>query len=109
MAKVFIKIKDVGPCAELHRDPKTGIAWIKDGSTGLGNSCHANIDATGSVSGMKNLGYWGKDDRTVRSHGFIYNIDTFVVDEKNPYDMLAAEYCQCEACVERRSTEAKED
>ena len=30
----MIKIKDVGPCIELHRDPKTGIAWVKDGSTG---------------------------------------------------------------------------
>lgn len=108
MAKT-IKIKNVGSCAELHRDPRTGIAWVKDCSTGMGHSCHANIDATGSVRGMKKLGYWGKNDRTVRSHGFIYNIDTFVVDKKDPYDMLAAEYCQCEACVERRSAEVKED
>ena len=33
MTKVSTKIKDVGPCIELHRDPKTGIAWVKDGST----------------------------------------------------------------------------
>ena len=33
----------------------------------------------------------------------------FVVDKKDPYDMLAAKYCQCKACVERRSAEAKED
>lgn len=81
-------VRNVGPCAELHRDRKSGIAWIEDGSTGLGHSCHANIDATGSVRGMKALGYWGKEDRTVRSHGFIYNIDTFVVDEEDPYDAL---------------------
>lgn len=54
MAKT-IKIKNVGSCAELHRDPRTGIAWVKDCSTGMGHSCHANIDATGSVRGMKNL------------------------------------------------------
>lgn len=109
MTKVPTKLKDVGPHAELYRDPKTGIAWVKDGSTGLGHSCHSNIAATGSVSGMKNLGYWGRNDRTVKNHGFIYNIDTFIVNEKDPYDMLAAEYCQCEACVERRSAKAKED
>lgn len=103
------KIKNIGSCAELHRDPKSGIAWVKDYSTGMGHSCHANIDATGSARGMKKLGYWGKNDRTVKSHGFIYNIDTFVVDKKDPYDMLAAKYCQCKACVERRSAEAKED
>ena len=51
---------------------------------------------------MKKLGYWGKEDRTVRSHGFIYNIDTFVVDEADPYDVLAAEECQCASCIERR-------
>ena len=28
------KIKDVGSCTELHRDPKTGIACVKDSSTG---------------------------------------------------------------------------
>lgn len=50
-------VRNVGPCAELHRDRKNGIAWIKDGSTGLGHSCHANIDVTGSVRGMKVLGY----------------------------------------------------
>lgn len=95
-------VRNVGPCAELHRDRKNGIAWIKDGATGLGYSCHANIDATGSVRGMKKLGYWGKNDRTVKSHGFIYNIDTFVVDEGNPYDVLAVEECQCASCIERR-------
>ena len=29
MAKT-IKIKNVGSCTELHRDPRTGIAWVKD-------------------------------------------------------------------------------
>lgn len=51
------KIKNIGSCAELHRDPKSGIAWVKDYSTGMGHSCHANIDATGSARGMKKLGY----------------------------------------------------
>ena len=72
MAKV--KIREVKPFAILYRDDKNGIAWIEDGSSGCGFSVHANIDASGSVIGMKKLGYWGKKDRTIRSHGFIYNI-----------------------------------
>ena len=31
---IMTKIKDVGSCTELHRDPKTGIACVKDSSTG---------------------------------------------------------------------------
>ena len=43
----------------------------------MSHSCHPNIDVTGSVTGMKNKGFWGKKDRIVRSHGFQYNIDIF--------------------------------
>lgn len=68
-------VRRVGSSKFLFVDPKTGIAWIEDGRTGLGHSCHPNISATGSVRGMKGRGFWGKRDRTVRSHGFIYNID----------------------------------
>lgn len=106
MAKV--KIREIKPCAILYRDDKNGIAWIEDGSSGCGFSVHSNIDSSGSVRGMKNLGYWQKKDRTIRSHGFIYNIDTLVYDwDKGSYnreleDMVANE-CMCQACVERRS------
>ena len=37
----------------LYRDDKSGLAWVEDGSTGLGHSAHPNISATGSVKGMK--------------------------------------------------------
>ena len=77
----------------LCRDPKTGIAWIEDGTCGLGYSCHSSIDATGSILGMKAQGYWGKKDRTVRSHGYIYNIDSLVT--RHEYDDLARKHCQC--------------
>ncbi len=52
-------IREIEENVNLYRDDKTGIAWIEDGRTGLGISVHANISATGSVVGMKNLGYWG--------------------------------------------------
>lgn len=97
--KRFIRM--AGPHAKLYRDDRTGIAWVADGSTGLGYSAHPNIDRTGSVTGMKKLGYWGKNDRTVRSNGFIYNISRLAVDPSVPYEKLAAQECRCSACRER--------
>lgn len=100
-----VLIKEIKPYVKLYRDDRTGIAWVADGSSGNGHTCHSNIDITGSVRGMKNLGYWKKDARTVRSHGFIYNIDTFICSDE--YDKIAAEYCQCVACLERKEKEKK--
>lgn len=35
---------------------------------------HPSIHYTGSVRGMKKLGYWGKNDRCVRCGQWIYNL-----------------------------------
>lgn len=78
MAKKLIK--EIRPYVKLYRDTNNGIAWIEDGSTGLGISVHPNLDKSGSVTGMKKLGYWDKSDRIVLSHGWKYNIDRFVCD-----------------------------
>jgi hypothetical protein len=93
-------IKEVKPNANLYIDDNTGIAWIEDGSTGMGHSVHPNIDITGSVRGMKDRGYWGKHDKIVRSHGWQYNISKFVISDE--LDNIVADYCQCECCKERR-------
>lgn len=61
MAKKLIK--EIRPYVKLYRDTNNGIAWIEDGSTGLGISVHPNLDKSGSVTGMKKLGYWDKSDR----------------------------------------------
>ena len=95
-------IREIEESVNLYRDDINGIAWIEDGRTGLGISVHANISSTGSVSGMKNLGYWDKKDRTVRSHGWIYNIDRFVCDKNNELEMIVAEECRCQGCLERK-------
>ena len=79
--------------AVLYRDTKTGIAWVEDGASGNWHSAHPNIDVSGSVAGMKNLGYWTKDARCVKSHGFIYNIDLCVVT--TAFDEVARTHCQC--------------
>lgn len=91
MAKVLLK--EIDSNIELYRDNRTGIAWVENGRTGNQHSCHPNIDATGSVAGMKKLGYWNKEDRTIKTHGAIYNIDKLVVTDK--LDELAKQYCQC--------------
>ena len=94
-------IKKIGDHVILYRDDKIGIAWIEDGRTGLGISVHANIGSSRSVSGMKSLGYWRKKDRTVRSHGWIYNIDSFVCDKDNKLEMIVVDECRCQGCIER--------
>ena len=91
MAKELIR--EVRPHVRLYRDPKTGIAWVEDGTSGMGHTAHPNISATGSVRGMKNLGHWPKSARTVRSHGWIYNIDSCVVT--NELDRIARDACRC--------------
>lgn len=87
------KLLEIKPYVVLYRDDRTGIAWVEDGTTGMGHSCHPNIDATGSIRGMKKLGYWNAKDRCVRSHGFIYNIDHLVSSDE--LDRIAAEHCRC--------------
>ena len=86
-------IKEVAPYVVLYRDTRTGIAWVENGKTGNGHSAHPNIDASGSVAGMRKLGYWPKDQRVVKCHGFIYNIDRLVVSDD--LDELARQHCQC--------------
>ena len=99
-------IREVREYVTLHRDPRTGIAWVRNGTTGLEHSAHANIHHTGSVAGMKVKGYWQKDARTVRSHGYIYNIDTLFVDDAD--DRTAALACQCGgACRQYQHEEGK--
>jgi hypothetical protein len=92
MAKTLIEI--VRPHVKLYRDPKTGIAWVEDGTSGSGHSCHPNISASGSVAGMKKKGWWGRDDKTVRSHGFIYNVDVLSIGRDDLAE-LACEHCRC--------------
>lgn len=100
MAKQFIK--EIEPHKKLYRDTITGIAWIEDGTNGNSISIHANIHRSGSVRGMKKLGYWRRNDRVVRSHGWQYNIDTLVYDKDNELEQIVVNECMCQACVERR-------
>ncbi len=110
MSKQFIS--SISKYQHLYRDDRTGIAWIEDGSSGCNISVHPNIYSGGSVRGMKNLGYWDKKDRTVRSNGFIYNIDHFITSwdkNSNMYELekIVADECRCQGCIERRMKESE--
>lgn len=96
-----IKVRNINENVVLYKDTSSGLAWIEDNELGMYRSCHPNIDASGSVKGMKRLGYWGKDDKTVRTNGFIYNISRFSPDDK--YNDVLAIACECECCMIRRS------
>lgn len=89
-----VLVREVRPYVKLYRDPKTGIAWIEDGTSGTGLSAHPSIHATGSIRGMRDRGWWGKHDRTVKSHGFIYNIDQ-AAGGSSADDKLVRSMCEC--------------
>ena len=95
-------IRNIAPYKNLYRDDKSGIAWIEDGSSGNCVSVHSNIDKSGSVKGMKNSGYWRKTYRTIRSHGYIYNIDSFICNQNDEMEMIISNECMCQGCIERR-------
>lgn len=88
-------IKTIRPHVALYRDTQTGLAWIEDGTAGLGHSCHPNISASGSLAGMVSRGYWSEAEarKAVRSHGFIYNILRTIVTGE--LDEIARKHCQC--------------
>ena len=94
-------IRNISEYVDLYRDDRTGIAWIENGKTGGGHTCHPSIDATGSVIGMKQNGGWKQSDRCIKTAGAIHNIDRFVVTDD--LDQIAADECRCQACIERKS------
>ena len=104
---MFKKIAKIDDHATLWRDDRTGIAEVRDGYTGNGHSCHPNISTSGSVKGMKKLGYWGKNDKIARAGGCQFNTSRILVDENSKYDRIAAEQCNCDACIARRGYEAR--
>lgn len=58
------------------------VVSIENRSVGIGHSAHPNIDASGSVKGMKNMGYWGKDDEVVRFGGHYYNMSRIAISDE---------------------------
>jgi hypothetical protein len=88
-------IKSVGSYKELYVCDRTGIAVVRDGSTGMSHSAHPNIDASGSVRGMKRLGYWGKKDTVVRTNGAIYNVSLLRNHTENKWTKIATMQCKC--------------
>lgn len=46
---------------------------------------HPSIHYTGSVRGMKNLGFWGKHDHCVRCGQYIYNLSIQIGGRRRYY------------------------
>src|SRR5207244_3141904 len=67
--------KELAPRIVLMWDDETGIARIENYLTGVGHTAHPNIKRPRSAEDMKRREAWGKDDRVVQSHSFLYNID----------------------------------
>lgn len=86
-------IREIAPHKILKRCATHGIAFVADGTVGLGHSAHPNIDASGSVAGMKGRGYWLREDKTVRCHGFIYNVSRVITSDAE--DEAALAECRC--------------
>ncbi len=89
-------IQQLNQNQSLHQNPKTGITWVEDKSTGSAHSCHPNIHASGSPSGMKKLGYWQNTDWIIKSDGYYYNLSSIVISNK--LNAIAAENCRCGSC-----------
>jgi len=101
MSKTKQLIEVIEPHVNLYRDSNTGIAWVEDGRTGCGHSCHPNIDASGSVRGMIARRYWHEDDLVILTNGFKYNVSKFMAS--TDYDLVAAKHCQCRGCLLRKN------
>jgi len=97
MSKTFIK--QLAEYVELHRDAKTGIAWINDGKTGCEESLHPSIDKSGSIKGMKKKGYWGKNDKIITCNNGHYNISK--ESQFSVYAKTLKKACKCSVCRDK--------
>lgn len=79
-------VKETGWLCSLPKAYKGNLYCIENYSAGTEHSAHPNIDASGSVTGMKKLGYWRKDATINRTHGAIYNMSSIVCSD--PLDEL---------------------
>ena len=80
------RVKETRWLCSLPKAYKGNLFCIENYSAGVEHSAHPNIDASGSVAGMKKLGYWRKDAVINRTHGAIYNMSLVVCSD--PLDEL---------------------
>ena len=76
------EIRKLDDTATLYRDNRTGIAFVRDSVRGCSWSVHPSISTSGSVNGMRKLGYWEKEDKVVRCHGAYINTSHVVLDNE---------------------------
>ena len=66
---------------------ETGIVIVENRSAGIGHSAHPNIHKSGSIEGMKKLGYWNRKDKIVEAGDYLYNVSKVVISDE--LDLLA--------------------
>lgn len=97
-------VKKIDEETLIYRDERTGMAFAK--KRGENFSIHPNIHKSGSVKGMKKLGFWGKKDRVVRVGDFSYNTDIIVFDyadsKLRELEEEIAKHCLCVGCISRK-------
>lgn len=96
--KNLLKLNDI---TSLCMHKKSGITFIKDGSTGeTFISHHPSIDSSGSVIGMKNLKYWGKNDLIIRNVcGQSVNISKSDCRDSDVNTYITKITCCCNECI----------
>lgn len=82
------------------------VCRIKNYSAGIEHCAHPNISVTGSVSGMRKLGYWRKTDIVYRQGSAWYNVSQIVTSHLLDELCLALEDTGCK-CL--RSVQFLED
>lgn len=98
-------IKQLDGHINIFCDEKSGLATLEDEITGIGVSAHSCVSLS-DKAGRRNVNrYWKKFDRIIEFDGYLYNIDKFILNPKNDMQVIAANLCMCDACIERRRKE----
>lgn len=106
--KILLKLNDLTSLC-IHK--KSGITFIKDGYRGeTFISHHPSIDSSGSVIGMKNLKYWGKNDLIIRNVcGQSVNISRSDCSHSGVKSYITKITCCCSECINASNSKAEKN
>lgn len=104
--RILLKLNNL---VSLCMHKKSGITFIKDGFTGATFiSHHPAIDSSGSVIGMKNLKYWGKNDLVIRNVcGQSVNISRSDCSHSGVKSYITKITCCCNECINLSNSKAE--
>ena len=94
-------VSKVGPKQQMYQSNRHGLVWIENEQTVDYHSCHPYVMSKDGVVKKTKKKHWKPSDRIVQQDGRFYNVDERRMNDQ--WDRIAAGYCKCEACEERRS------